>query len=107
GDHSGRGRRDIRHRFEHIHGHLRQSAGATLIERKLMEWTAELLGFSAARADGIFTSGGTQSNLQALLIARNQAMSELGASLPDGLARLRIYTSADAHFSIANAAMLL
>lgn len=84
-----------------------QSAGATLIERKLMEWTAELLGFSAARADGVFTSGGTQSNLQALLIARNQAMTELGTSLPDGLARLRIYTSADAHFSIANAAMLL
>src|SRR5690625_5421449 len=25
-----------------------QSAGATLIERKLMEWTAELLGFSSA-----------------------------------------------------------
>lgn len=84
-----------------------QSAGATLIERRLIEWTAGLLGFVHGQADGIFTSGGTQSNLQALLVARNQAMSKTGTSLPDGLARLQIYTSADAHFSIANAAMLL
>ncbi|MBD7996286.1 pyridoxal-dependent decarboxylase [Arthrobacter sp. Sa2CUA1] len=53
-----------------------QSAGATLIERRLLRWTAERLGLGPA-ADGAFTSGGTTSNLQALLIARNQAVARL------------------------------
>ena len=48
-----------------------QSAGATLIERRLIRWTADRIGFGRA-ADGIFTSGGTQSNLQALLLARDE-----------------------------------
>src|SRR3954462_5054188 len=49
-----------------------QSAGGTLIERRLIEWTAQRLGLGPA-ADGVFTSGGTQSNLQALLLAREEA----------------------------------
>lgn len=84
-----------------------QSAGATLIERKLIEFTAELIGFDAGQTDGIFTSGGTQSNLQAMLIARNAATAKLHGALPERLANLRIYCSEDAHFSIRNAAMLL
>lgn len=84
-----------------------QSAGATLIERKLIAFTAGLIGFDAEQADGVFTSGGTQSNLQAMLIARNTATAKLRGSLPERLANLRIYCSQDAHFSIRNAAMLL
>ncbi|UYQ78420.1 aspartate aminotransferase family protein [Glutamicibacter sp. JL.03c] len=84
-----------------------QSAGATLIERKLVSFTAELIGYDPSTADGIFTSGGTQSNLQAMLIARNTATARLEGSLPERLAKLRIYCSEDAHFSIRNAAMLL
>jgi len=84
-----------------------QSAGATLIERKLVNFTAELIGYDPVQADGIFTSGGTQSNLQAMLIARNTATAKLQGSLPERLANLRIYCSEDAHFSIRNAAMLL
>ncbi|MGO2619528.1 MAG: pyridoxal phosphate-dependent decarboxylase family protein [Glutamicibacter ardleyensis] len=83
-----------------------QSAGATLIERKLIAFTAGLIGFDAEQADGVFTSGGTQSNLQAMLIARNTATAKLQGSLPERLANLRIYCSQDAHFSIRNAAML-
>lgn len=84
-----------------------QSAGATLIERKLVGFTAQLIGYDPEQADGIFTSGGTQSNLQAMLIARNTATAKLSGSLPERLAKLRIYCSEDAHFSIRNAAMLL
>ncbi|MEG2576244.1 MAG: pyridoxal-dependent decarboxylase, partial [Glutamicibacter sp.] len=84
-----------------------QSAGATLIERKLIDFTADLIGFGTGQADGIFTSGGTQSNLQAMLIARNTATAKLRGTLPERLANLRIYCSEDAHFSIRNAAMLL
>ncbi len=90
-----------------------QSAGATMIERRLIDWTAERLGFGDA-ADGVFTSGGSQSNLQALLIARNHAVAKLRAANPEGdarlpqlLDRLRIFTSEDSHFSIQKSASML
>ncbi|TAP43741.1 pyridoxal-dependent decarboxylase [Arthrobacter sp. S39] len=90
-----------------------QSAGATMIERRLIDWTAERLQLGAA-ADGVFTSGGSQSNLQALLIARNHAVAGLrqepantGLRLPSLLEKLRIFTSADSHFSIQKSASML
>ncbi|WP_285318594.1 aspartate aminotransferase family protein [Pseudarthrobacter sp. lyk4-40-TYG-27] len=90
-----------------------QSAGATMIERRLIDWTAQRLHLGAA-ADGIFTSGGSQSNLQALLIARNHAVAGLrqdparsGLRLPALLDKLRIFTSGDSHFSIQKSAAML
>jgi L-2,4-diaminobutyrate decarboxylase len=90
-----------------------QSAGATMIERRLIEWTADRLQLGDA-ADGVFTSGGSQSNLQALLIARNHAVAGLrhepgnsGLRLPALLEKLRIFTSADSHFSIQKSASML
>ena len=82
-----------------------QSAGATLIEQRLIGWTAERAGLGPA-ADGIFTSGGTQSNLQAMLLAREEAClgaADRAALLP----RLRILASEAGHFSIRKAATLL
>ncbi|MFE1766561.1 pyridoxal phosphate-dependent decarboxylase family protein [Streptomyces angustmyceticus] len=98
-----------------------QSAGGTLIERRLVDWTAERIGLGEA-ADGIFTSGGSQSNLQAMLLARDEACRRAltGADLPspepgtpapsrltDVLPRLRILTSECSHFSIRKSATLL
>jgi L-2,4-diaminobutyrate decarboxylase len=83
-----------------------QSAGATLIERRLVHWAASLVGWGPA-ADGIFTSGGTQSNLQALLMARNLATAHRPGTLPERLAGWRIYASADSHFSIVRSAVHL
>ncbi|WP_375134975.1 pyridoxal phosphate-dependent decarboxylase family protein, partial [Arthrobacter sp. HMWF013] len=90
-----------------------QSAGATMIERRLIDWTTERLQLGPA-ADGVFTSGGSQSNLQALLIARNHAVAGLrqeparaGDRLPALLEKLRIFTSADSHFSIQKSASIL
>ncbi|MEU5840018.1 aspartate aminotransferase family protein [Streptomyces diacarni] len=89
-----------------------QSAGGTLIERRLVEWTAQRIGFGRA-ADGIFTSGGSQSNLQALLLAREETCrlvrknSETSPSTPQILPRLRILTSECSHFSIEKSAVLL
>ncbi|WP_269204033.1 pyridoxal phosphate-dependent decarboxylase family protein [Nocardioides sambongensis] len=86
-----------------------QSVGGTYMERRLIEWTAERIGFGASadvlasaeeRPDGIFTSGGTQSNLQALLLARGR-MQRVPAE------RLRIFASADGHFSVQKAARML
>lgn len=94
-----------------------QSGGATLIERRLIEWTAGRVGLGEA-ADGVFTSGGTQSNLHALLLAREEACRLAEKHLPareDGarprrrevLPRLRVLTSDCGHFSVAKAASLL
>ncbi|MEW9519216.1 pyridoxal phosphate-dependent decarboxylase family protein [Streptomyces tubercidicus] len=91
-----------------------QSAGGTLIERRLIDWTAERIGLGEA-ADGIFTSGGSQSNLQAMLLARDEACrreltrdgSPADARLSGVLPRLRILTSACSHFSIRKSATLL
>ncbi|CAM5562908.1 Lysine decarboxylase DesA OS=Streptomyces tendae OX=1932 GN=desA PE=3 SV=1 [Streptomyces tendae] len=76
-----------------------QSAGGTLIERKLIDWTTARIGLGPA-ADGVFTSGGTQSNLQALLLAREEAKAE-------SLADLRIFASEVSHFSVRKSAKLL
>ncbi|KXK62085.1 pyridoxal-dependent decarboxylase [Micromonospora rosaria] len=90
-----------------------QSAGATLIERRLVDWTAQRIGLGPA-ADGVFTSGGTQSNLQALLIAREEACAR--AVVPGAgptptraelLPRLRILASTAGHFSVQKSATLL
>jgi L-2,4-diaminobutyrate decarboxylase len=76
-----------------------QSAGGTLIERRLVDWTAERIGLGPA-ADGVFTSGGTQSNLQALLLAREEAKTE-------DTAKLRVFASEVSHFSVRKSAKLL
>ncbi|MFI6656793.1 lysine decarboxylase DesA [Streptomyces sp. NPDC050523] len=84
-----------------------QSAGGTLIERRIIDWTAARIGLGE-NADGVFTSGGTQSNLQALLLAREEAKPgwaerEEGTSL----AGLRIFASEAGHFSVQKSAKLL
>ncbi|MET7284403.1 lysine decarboxylase DesA [Streptomyces sp. NPDC005573] len=76
-----------------------QSAGGTLIERRLVDWTTERIGLGPA-ADGVFTSGGSQSNLQALLLAREEAKGE-------DLTRLRVFASEVSHFSVKKSAKLL
>ncbi|MET8508030.1 aspartate aminotransferase family protein, partial [Streptomyces sp. NPDC004787] len=76
-----------------------QSAGGTLIERRLIDWTATRIGLGPL-ADGVFTSGGTQSNLQALLLAREESGT-------GDLSKLRIFTSECSHFSVQKSAQLL
>ncbi|OIV35230.1 pyridoxal-dependent decarboxylase [Mangrovactinospora gilvigrisea] len=89
-----------------------QSAGGTLIERRLVDWTAQRLGLGES-ADGVFTSGGTQSNLQALLLAREEACERIAAASriplrrPEILPRLRILASDCSHFSVVKAARVL
>ncbi|MEV7567511.1 pyridoxal phosphate-dependent decarboxylase family protein [Streptomyces tanashiensis] len=76
-----------------------QSAGGTLIERKLIDWTNGRIGFGPS-SDGVFTSGGSQSNLQSLLLAREEAKT-------DDLSKLRIFSSECSHFSVQKSAQLL
>ncbi|MFW5970038.1 MAG: pyridoxal phosphate-dependent decarboxylase family protein, partial [Halofilum sp. (in: g-proteobacteria)] len=89
-----------------------QSAGATLIEQRMIDWTVRRLGLGAA-ADGVFTSGGTQSNLMALLLARDvQAARRVGHDTRrHGLAPASRHTcilaSDIGHFSVQKAAAVL
>jgi L-2,4-diaminobutyrate decarboxylase len=87
-----------------------QSAGGTLIERRLVDWTAARIGLRDG-ADGVFTSGGTQSNLQALLMARGETFLrghvDPGLAYADSLARFRVFCSRDAHFSVQKSATIL
>ncbi|MFE2287639.1 pyridoxal phosphate-dependent decarboxylase family protein [Streptomyces sp. NPDC059443] len=89
-----------------------QSIGGTLIERRLIDWTAGRIGLGPG-ADGIFTSGGSQSNFHALLLARDEAcrivMKNSSRELPKSeiLPRLRIFTSEASHFSVKKSAAML
>ena len=84
-----------------------QASSAAAIEGHLLEFFARKLRWPEdphSRTRGVFTSGGTQSNLQALYIAREKA---LGAQGVQGLSQLRLYTSSHAHYSVLRAAHLL
>ncbi|ASP37545.1 pyridoxal-dependent decarboxylase [Bacterioplanes sanyensis] len=89
-----------------------QSAGATLIEQHLIDWFCQHIGW-AQQADGIFTSGGTQSNLMGLLLARDHFCEQQldhcvkTQGLPAGAGRLRIFASEVSHFSVKKSAALL
>ncbi|MBZ4043696.1 pyridoxal phosphate-dependent decarboxylase family protein [Flavobacterium hibisci] len=81
-----------------------QSAGGTFIERKLIDWTSKQIGYSE-NADGIFTAGGSQSNLMGLLLARDYFSLEYQKwnikldGLPPDASKFRIFVSDKAHFS--------
>ncbi|WP_243074365.1 aspartate aminotransferase family protein [Microbacterium sp. SS28] len=82
-----------------------QSTVGTLIERRLVEWTGSRIGF--AQGDGVFTSGGTQSNLHAMLLAREWTLARQDAPRHEVLPRLHILATASSHFSVDKAALLL
>jgi L-2,4-diaminobutyrate decarboxylase len=89
-----------------------QSPAATPIEQLVVRWLGGEFGFGR-ECDGIFTSGGTLSNLMGLMLAREHyARERLGwnvqqCGLPPDAVRWRIVTSAAAHFTIRQAAALL
>ncbi|RKR04844.1 L-2,4-diaminobutyrate decarboxylase [Flavobacterium sp. 90] len=80
-----------------------QSAGGTFMERKLIDWTSEQIGYK--QGDGIFTAGGSQSNLMGLLLARDYYSLEYQKwnikldGLPVDASKFRVFVSDKAHFS--------
>jgi len=89
-----------------------QSAGGTFIERKLIRWTGSQIGFGNQR-DGIFTAGGSQSNLMGLLLARDYyALNFLNHNIklegnPPEASKFRIFISEKSHFSNQKNASLM
>ncbi|MFB9325765.1 pyridoxal phosphate-dependent decarboxylase family protein [Paenibacillus aurantiacus] len=89
-----------------------QSMSGTMLEEAVVAWLRELFRLPAG-ADGVFTSGGTQSNFMGLLLARNHfASSRWGwnvqhKGLPLAAGRMRILCSEAAHFTVKQSAALL
>ena len=82
------------------------AAPIVLIEEILIQKMGALAGFSndGGRCGGIFTPGGSLSNLAAMLCARDQ----LNPKWRDqGSLRGRIYTSAESHYSVKKGAGII
>ncbi len=89
-----------------------QSTSATFIEQAVIRWICNEFKFPET-SDGVFTSGGTQSNFMALLMARDHyAFEHYGVNIKqngwfDEVSKFRIFCSDKAHFSIKKNAALL
>ncbi|MGY3791204.1 pyridoxal phosphate-dependent decarboxylase family protein [Aquimarina sp. 433] len=89
-----------------------QSISATYIEQEMIRWICNKMNLPST-SDGVFTSGGTQSNFMALLIARDDyAFRHFGLNLKengwsDEVSKFRFFCSDKAHFSIKKNAALM
>jgi L-2,4-diaminobutyrate decarboxylase len=89
-----------------------QSPSATIIEESLITALRARIGYDSGDS-GVFTSGGTQSNLMGLLLARDRyAQSRWGVSvMDDGLPlearNMVVVCSSQAHFSVQQSLSLL
>lgn len=83
---------------------------AVEVERRLVRGLADLTGYGPT-AGGVLTPGGSASNLQALLIARDAALATLRDVRGQGLTGLTprpvVFCSELAHFSVARATAVL
>ena len=79
----------------------RSGPAAAAVELQTLRWLGEFVGFDAA-ATGILVSGGSAANLTALLVA----MRTVTGADEDRRA-MRVYASAETHFSVAKAAQAL
>jgi aromatic-L-amino-acid/L-tryptophan decarboxylase len=79
----------------------RSGPAAAAVEHQTLRWLGEFVGFDPA-ATGILVSGGSAANLTALLVALR------ARTAPDDDRRaMRVYASAETHFSVAKAAAAL
>ena len=81
---------------------------ATLVERQVLEWCKQMLGFPAT-ASGVLLSGGSMANLIGLAVAR-QAKAGFDVrteGLTGARQRLVLYASSETHVSVQKAVELL
>ncbi|MEK7739371.1 MAG: pyridoxal-dependent decarboxylase, partial [Pseudomonadota bacterium] len=96
-----------------------QSPAGSLMEVQLIDWLRQKVGYGAGQA-GVFTSGGTQSNLMGVLLARDWCIAKNWKDengLPwsvqrdgvpsDAMRNVKVICSENAHFSVQkNMAMM-
>lgn len=88
-----------------------QSPAASLMEVQLIDWLCQKLGYDTT-SSGVFTSGGTQSNLMGVLLARDWCIAkhwqqdgkawrvQQDGIPPDAMQKVKILCSQNAHFSV-------
>jgi len=89
-----------------------QAPAATYVEQIMVDWLCDKYQMGSD-ADGVFTSGGTQSNLMGLLLARdwfankhsNHNIQQDG--LPEYGHKMRILCSDKSHFTVQKSAALM
>ncbi|MDO5651344.1 MAG: aspartate aminotransferase family protein [Moraxella sp.] len=96
-----------------------QSPAGSLMEVQLIDWLRQKVGYGAGTA-GVFTSGGTQSNLMGVLLARDACIAKhwtdadgkpwsvQSLGIPsEAMQKVKVLCSANAHFSVQkNMAMM-
>jgi L-2,4-diaminobutyrate decarboxylase len=82
-----------------------EGAGAVWAENQALRWIADLAGLPY-EAGGCFVSGGTMGNISALVAARHDARTRLGADADAG-GRLALVVGESAHTSMAMAAHVM
>ncbi|KHD26868.1 aminotransferase class III [Vibrio caribbeanicus] len=86
-----------------------QASSATYVEQKVINWLCDKYELGE-KSDGIFTSGGTQSNQMGLMLARDWIADKLSGhsiqklGLPDYADKLRIVCSKKSHFTVQKSA---
>ncbi len=86
-----------------------QAPAATVVEERLIDDLTDLFDLGKD-ADGVVTTGGTQSNYQGLLLARDRYVADRldrsvrECGLPPEAADMRVLCSDQAHFTAAQAA---
>ena len=89
-----------------------QSPVATEIEVEVLNHLCKLYGYNA-NSSGIFTSGGSQSNQTAIILARDWYCNNIlhfdikKYGLPENFKKLKMYTSEISHFSMEKSAHIL
>jgi glutamate/tyrosine decarboxylase-like PLP-dependent enzyme len=87
--------------FNFFSGVWSVAAGPNAIELTVLDWFRTWLGMPAG-AGGLLTSGGSSATLTAIVAARHAATGDRG----HGIERLTLYTSEQAHSSVARAAWI-
>ncbi|HBO37281.1 MAG TPA: aspartate aminotransferase family protein, partial [Pasteurellaceae bacterium] len=96
-----------------------QSPAGSLMEIQLIDWLRQKVGYGKGQA-GVFTSGGTQSNLMGVLLARDACIAKNWKNIDgsewsvqrdgipaDALQNVKVICSENAHFSVQkNMAMM-
>ena len=77
---------------------------ATIVEMEMVATLGRMAGWD--RTDGTFTSGGSNSNMLALLLARDRLLPNAMSEGVDG-SKLAVFVSAESHYSLLMSAHVL
>ncbi len=77
---------------------------ATIVEMEMVATLGRMAGWD--RTDGTFTSGGSNSNMLALLLARDRLLPNAMSKGVDG-SKLAVFVSAESHYSLLMSAHVL